>query len=79
MSLCFSSVPSPSGRGWRAAPGEGSPLVKPLQSSGSAGAGFPHPALRATFSRREKDSPWRVLRTVFQRRDTTCLALFAVL
>ena len=39
----FQASPSPPGRGWREAPGEGRTN--------------PHPALRATFSRREKDSP----------------------
>ena len=41
--------PSPSGRGWREAPGEGSNADKFRCAS-------PHPALRATFSRREKDN-----------------------
>jgi hypothetical protein len=54
--VCYFAVPSPTGRGWRAAPGEGSPLHD-FASRRNRGAGFPHPALRATFSPREKDSP----------------------
>jgi len=41
-----SNVPSPPGRGWREAPGEGPNFMESV----------PHPALRATFSRREKVS-----------------------
>ena len=47
--LCFQASPSPLGRGWREAPGEGG-NAKELT------VWCPHPALRATFSRREKDS-----------------------
>ncbi len=39
----FRKCPSPFGTGWRGAPGEG------WKST-------PHPALRATFSQREKDT-----------------------
>src|SRR5213082_1563788 len=42
--------PSPSGRGWRGAPGEG-------ENAEMSRHACPHPALRATFSRREKDTP----------------------
>src|SRR5262245_27753202 len=41
-------TPSPSGRGWREAPGEGEHAKYFVVIT--------HPALRATFSRREKDS-----------------------
>jgi len=42
--------PSPSGREWRGAPGEGENAEMSRHTR-------PHPALRATFSRREKDTP----------------------
>ena len=68
---CSSRAPSPSGRGWREAPGEGS-LARP------------HPALRATFSRREKDSltaqPFlRPMRCLERGLGVAALALVAVL
>src|ERR1051326_4146496 len=56
----FAAGPSPSGRGWREAPGEG-------EHAQMFRCEHPHPALRATFSPREKDSPenlqltWTVL------------------
>ena len=41
--------PSPFGRGWRGASGEG-------ENAEMSRHARPHPALRATFSRREKDT-----------------------
>src|SRR2546425_731034 len=48
-SSCRGASPSPSGRGWPEGPGEGR-LVKNVAHSG------PHPPLRGTLSRRERDS-----------------------
>jgi hypothetical protein len=48
---CFRQNPSPAGRGWRAAPGEGSPLHD-SQIDEIVGRVGPHPALRATFSQK---------------------------
>src|SRR5690242_4514051 len=58
--------PSPSGRGWRKAPGEGG--REPLSHSCS------HPPLRATLSRRERDSRSVLVR--FVRRSTVIAFLF---
>src|SRR2546427_5756076 len=49
MGSCRGASPSPSGRGWPEGPGEGR-LVKNVAHSG------PHPPLRGTLSRRERDS-----------------------
>src|SRR5213594_397952 len=49
MRSCRGASPSPSGRGWPEGPGEGR-LVKNVVHSG------PHPPLRGTLSRRERDS-----------------------
>src|SRR2546426_6908350 len=49
MESCRGASPSPSGRGWPEGPGEGR-LVKNVAHSG------PHPPLRGTLSRRERDS-----------------------
>src|SRR2546425_12057254 len=49
MGSCHGASPSPSGRGWPEGPGEGR-LVKNVAHSG------PHPPLRRTLSRRERDS-----------------------
>jgi hypothetical protein len=54
--LLGSVVPLPPGEGGAEAPGEGNPPhdFDRLQNR-DRGAGCPHPALRATFSQREKE------------------------
>ena len=53
--LLLREIPLPSGEGGATAPGEGSPLHDSANRR-NRGTGCPHPALRASFSRREKDA-----------------------
>src|SRR5262249_30734084 len=59
--------PSPLGRRWRAAPDEGNPPHDFVDLS-NRGAGLPHPALRATLSRFERE-PGTSFEEVFLRSN----------
>src|SRR5262249_50518054 len=68
----YGASPSPCGRRWREAPDEGSPPPRYIRFLAQlVGADCPHPALRATLSRRERAPPETGLESYNSARSCT--------